>query len=215
MPGREAHVVKPTPPGFVSLSCIIMWNIVKKLWTATLETRLGGVLPELDTDLLAKEVQGHGDEAETASEAAESVEGAVVAVALDERGDAESDAKRDDAAEGADDDEQGARAGRVAVEQVGDGDDVGADEAEVVGGEGPDVGEPVVGGGVDAGLAVDDGGEDADDDGQGEREEADLGLVETAAAVGEPADELVRAPAEEGEGDEGGDDLAAVGVADR
>ena len=64
------------------------------------------------------------------------------------------------------------------------------------------------------GLSVKDGSDDTNNDGQSERQESDLGLMETAAAVGEPADELVRAPAEEGEGDESRDDLTAVGVAD-
>lgn len=63
-------------------------------------------------------------------------------------------------------------------------------------------------------LPVEDGGDDANDDREAERDEAHFGLVEAAAAVGEEPDELVGTPAEEGEGDEGSDDLAAVGVAD-
>ena len=115
----------------------------------------------------------------------------------------------------ADDDEQGARALRVRVEQVRDGNDVGADEGEEVGRQGPGVGEPVVVLGMGAALAVDDDGDDADDDGDEEREETRLGLVDAAAATGEPLDQPVAAVAVRGQGDEGGDDLAGVGVAGR
>lgn len=116
---------------------------------------------------------------------------------------------------GADDDEQGARALRVGVEQVRDGNDVGADEGEEVRGECPGVGEPVVVLGMGAALAVDDDGDDADNDGDEEREETRLGLVDAASATGEPLDEPVAAVAVRGQGDEGGDDLAGVGVAGR
>lgn len=114
---------------------------------------------------------------------------------------------------GADDDEQGTRSLRVGIKEVGDGDDVGADEGEEVGGEGPDDGEPVVVLGMGAGLAVEDDGEDANQDGDEKREETGLGFVDATSAAGEPLDEIITSIAVNGEGDEGRNDLAGIGVA--
>lgn len=143
------------------------------------------------SDGLAREEQDAAKNAHQGRQATEHGEGAVISHGVDHVPYAIADAEGEEAAVGADDDEQGAGPLGIGVEEVGDGHDVGADEGEEVGGDGPDVGEPVVVLGVRRALAVEDDGEDADDDGDEQGQEAGLGLVDAAASAGEPLDDPV------------------------
>lgn len=163
-------------------------------------------------DLLAPDVDRDREEAKYTSQGAKDGKGAVVAGILDEGGDAVADAKGDDAAERTDDDQDGTGAGGVGIEQVGNGDDVGAHEGEVVGGHGPDVDEPVIVLWVAGALSVENGGEDAHDDRESKCDDAVLRFVDAPVTVGLPFDDFVGTVAKEREGDDCDYDLAAVDV---
>ena len=131
---------------------------------------------------------------------------------MNHRLDAVADTEAHDTSHGTDDDEKRTSASGVAVEKVGDGDDVGTDKGEVVSGNDPDVGEPVVVGRVGSSKTVKHTAEDSDKQGDDEREDTVLRLVDTTVALSAPLDKSVGAGTEKGKSDDGNDDLTNVDV---
>ncbi len=162
----------------------------------------------------SKDEEANGHRTGQGSETGEHVEGAVISESLDHVQGEAAHAKQEDATECADDNEHRARALMLGVEQVGDGNIVGANERKNESRDGPDVDQPVVWVRMGGRLAIKDSGEHTDDEGQSERYQTCLGLVDASAAVGEPLDDSIATVAKDRQCSERGDDLSGVGITD-
>lgn len=91
------------------------------------------------SDFLAPNVYSNTHETKSCSQSGKDAESTIVSLGFNHRLDTIADTEAHDSSHGADNDQERSRASRVAVEKVGDGDDVGTHESEVVGGDDPNI----------------------------------------------------------------------------